>query len=119
MADAAAEYLRYIEHGRARKPSTVQRYRWIVDGQILPTFARERLEDVTGEQIESWLAAMDCSPATRTKALVILHGIFQRARKLYGLPVNPASDVERPSLRRSGDIEVFSPEDVWAHAAVR
>ncbi len=114
VEDAASEYLRYIEHDRERKPSTVQGYRWIIDGQILPTFADERLEDVTSEQIEGWLAAMDCSAATRTKALVILHGIFQRARKLHGLRFNPASEVEKPPQRRSGDIEVFAPEEVWA-----
>src|SRR6202167_4954371 len=39
VADATAEYLRYIEHDRERKPSTVQGYRWIVDAQILPTLA--------------------------------------------------------------------------------
>jgi integrase len=114
VADAAFEYLRYIEHDRERKPSTVQGYRWIIDGQILPTFAGERLEDVTSEQIEGWLAAMDCSAATRTKALVILHGIFQRARKLHGLRFNPTSEVEKPPQRRGADIEVFAPEEVWA-----
>ena len=39
VADAAAEYLRYIERDRERKPSTVQGYRWIVDAQILPSLA--------------------------------------------------------------------------------
>lgn len=114
VADAAAEYLRYIEHDRQRKPSTVQGYRWIVDAQVLRTFGAMRLEDVTTEEVERWLAAMDCKAATRTKALVILHGIFQRARKVYRLPVNPVSDVEKPPQTRSGDIEVFSPEEVLA-----
>jgi integrase len=45
---------------------------------------------------------------------VILHGIFQRARKVYRLPVNPVSEVEKPPQTRSGDIEVFSPEEVLA-----
>ena len=27
---------------------------------------------------------------------------------------NPIVDVEKPPLQRSGDIEVFSPEEVWA-----
>jgi len=114
VADAAEEYLRYIEHDRERKPSTVQGYRWIIHGQILPTFASARLEDVTSEQVERWLAGMACGPATRTKALVILHGVFQRARKVHGLRMNPASGVEKPPQRRGGDIEVFSPEEVWA-----
>jgi integrase len=114
VADAAAEYLRYIEHDRERKPSTVQGYRWIVNGQILPTFGQMRLEDVTSEHVERWLAGIDCKASTRTKALVILHGVFQRARKVYKLPTNPVTDVEKPPLSRSGDIDVFSPEEVWA-----
>jgi integrase len=114
VADATAEYLRYIEHDRERKPSTVQGYRWIVNGQILPTFGQMRLEDVTSEYVERWLAGIDCKASTRTKALVILHGVFQRARKVYKLPANPVTDVEKPPQTRSGDIDVFSPEEVWA-----
>jgi integrase len=48
------------------------------------------------------------------KLLAMVHGIFQRARKVWGLKVNPAADVEKPPLRGSGDIEVFSPEEIWA-----
>jgi len=47
------------------------------------------------------------------KAL-LLDGIFKRACKLYRLPTNPVRDVERPTLRSSGDIAVFSPGEVWA-----
>jgi integrase len=43
-----------------------------------------------------------------------MHGIFKRARKLYGLPLNPVADVEKPPARQSGDIDVFSPEEVMA-----
>jgi integrase len=64
--------------------------------------------------IESWLAGVDRSPATRTKPIVLVHGIFKRARKVYGLPTNPAAEVERPSMRQSGDIDVFSLEKVMA-----
>jgi integrase len=114
VADAAAEYMRYIEHDRRRKPSTVQGYRWIIDAQIGPALGRLRLEDVTTEQVERWLTAMDCKAASRRKALVILHGIFQRARKVHRLASNPVSAVEKPPLARSGDIQVFSPDEVWA-----
>ena len=37
FADAAAEWLRYVEQDRARKPSTVAGYRSIVRSQLLPT----------------------------------------------------------------------------------
>ncbi len=43
-----------------------------------------------------------------------MHGIFQRARKVWKLAGNPVADVEKPPLTRTGDIDVFSPEEVWA-----
>jgi hypothetical protein len=43
-----------------------------------------------------------------------MHGIFVRARKVWDLPANPVADVEKPPLERSGDLQVFSPEEVWA-----
>jgi hypothetical protein len=51
---------------------------------------------------------------TVAKYLVILHGIFRRAMKVWGLPVNPAAMVERPRFRVSNDLDAFSPEEVWA-----
>lgn len=114
VADAAAEYLRYVEHDRARKPSTVAGYRWIIDAQILPVLGLRPIESVTTEDVEVWLASVGGRPSSRTKALVILHGIFERARRVHRLTINPVRDVERPPHVVSGDIEVFSPEEVWA-----
>jgi len=114
FAEAAAEWLRYIEHDRERKPSTVMGYRALVRSQLLPTFGDQAIESITTPMIERWLAGVDRASSTRTKSLVLMHGIFQRARKLHGLRFNPVADVEKPSQRRSGDIEVFSPEEVMA-----
>jgi integrase len=112
VADASAEYLRYVEHDRARKPTTVNGYRWIINHQILPTWGERRLEDVTTAEIEAWIGKLTVKPSSRRKALVILHGIYARARKFYGLKQNPVTDVEKPPLTRSGDIDVFSPEEI-------
>jgi integrase len=114
FADAAAEWLRYVEHDRGRKPSTVAGYRSIVRSELLPRFGDMALESVTPSVIEAWHASMNQAASTRTKALVLMHGIFQRARKVWSLPTNPVADVEKPSLSRSGDLHVFSPEEVWA-----
>ena len=39
FADAAAEYMRYVEHDRARKPSTVARLPGrATDAHLLPAF---------------------------------------------------------------------------------
>jgi integrase len=114
FADAAAEWLRYIEHDRLRKPSTVATYRSLLRSQILPTFGDRALEAVTPAMIETWIAGVDRTAATRVKLLAMVHGIFKRARKVWGLKVNPAVDVEKPPLHSTGDIEVFSPEEVSA-----
>ncbi len=114
VADAAAEYLRNVEHDRARKPTTVNGYRWIINHQILPVWAERRLEDVTTAEVEAWIGKLTVKASSRRKALVILHGIYARARKFYGLKQNPVTDVEKPPLTRSGDIDVFSPEEIDA-----
>ncbi len=114
FADAAAEWLRYIEHDRVRKPSTVAGYKAIVRSQLLPAFGELPLEAITTPTIEGWVARGGGSASSRRKALVLLHGIFRRARKVWGLPSNPVAEVEKPPVGRSGGIEVFSPEEVWA-----
>src|SRR5437667_10514757 len=49
FADAAAEYLRYVEHDRGRKPSTVRGYRSVIEAHLLPAFGELPLEAVTTE----------------------------------------------------------------------
>jgi integrase len=51
---------------------------------------------------------------SKNRIVVLLHGVFARACKTYGLPVNPVSGVERHPVKLAGDIDVFSPEEVWA-----
>ncbi len=125
FADAAAEYLRYISEDRGRKASTVNDYRSIIQVHLLPAFSEMRLEDVTVPAVEAFQARLAkrvhrgsrITPRTRNKVLNVLHGIFSRAKKVWGLPLNPAADVERHPDRSSGDIEVFSSEEV--HALIR
>ena len=64
--------------------------------------------------ISSLLASLNGAASLRAKALVLLHGILRRAKKVWGLESNPAAEVEKPPVRRSGEIQVFSPEEVWA-----
>lgn len=116
VADAAAEWLRWSEHDRACKPSTLTDYRHTAN-RIVRDLGQVRIEDVTPEMLERWKTTIDASNRTIAKYLVILHGIFKRAMKVWGLPRNPAADVERPRFRVSDDLEAFSPEEV--HALVR
>ena len=112
--DAAAEYLRYVEHDRARKLSTVRGYRSMINTHLLPAFGSVPIEDVTTRAIETWIAGYEGSPRSRNKLLIQLHGILGRAKKVYGLQANAAVEVEKFQQTASGDIQVFSPEEVWA-----
>jgi len=114
FADAAAEFLRYIEHDRARKPETVKTYASIIRHQLLPVFGSKPVESITSEMVEQWIAGVTLAPASRMKSLLVMSGIFRRARRVYKLPTNPVVDVERPPQRPNGDIDVFTPEEVWA-----
>jgi integrase len=116
VADAAAEWLRYVEHDRACKASTLSDYR-LTARRITRDLGDVRLEDVTPELLERWKGTLTSSNRTVAKYLVILHGIFRRAMRVWGLPRNPAAEVERPRFRVSDDLDAFSPEEV--HALVR
>ncbi len=72
------------------------------------------IEDVTPEMLERWKASLGLSNRSVAKYLVILHGIFKRAMRVWGLPRNPVVDVERPRYRVSDDLDAYSPEEVWA-----
>jgi len=112
--DACKEFLRYVRDDRERKPSTIAGYESVIRSMLMPAFGQEALESITSAQIEQWLAALPQSPRTRTLALVLMHGIFRRAKKIWSLQSNPAAEVEKPPTSRSNDLQVFSPEEIWA-----
>ena len=96
-------------------------YRNAIKVHLLPVFGEMELEDITVQEIERWRAGMssarqqrELSNKTKNNLLVLLHAIFRRAVKLYDLPANPLARVDRFRVRSSGDIQVFSPEEVWA-----
>jgi hypothetical protein len=50
--DAAAEWLRFIEDDRERKPSTLADYRSALKAHLLTAFGGQPLESITSEQTE-------------------------------------------------------------------
>jgi integrase len=123
LAEAAEEWLRYVEQDRDVKPSTLTDYRSVLKAHLLPTFGEMRLEVITPQRVEAWRASLGAergrplSNRTRNKSLTILGGVMERARKVYGLPSNPVRDVEK--LRERYDatrFEFYSPEEVHALA---
>ena len=118
FADAAAEWLRYVEHDRKRRPSTVRDYRTVVDKVLNPAFGDAPLEELTSMHIDAFRASLvqegRLSARTINKYLALVHGILKRAQRVYGLGANAAAGVERQPMRISGDFEVLSAPEVEA-----
>jgi integrase len=113
--EAAEEWLRFIEEDRERKPSTLVDYRSALKAHLLPAFGERALESITAEEIELWRRSLTgLSNRSKNKLLIQLHGIFRRAQIVWNVPVNPLARVEKHPMRTSGDIQVFSPEEVWS-----
>ena len=78
VSDAAEEWLRYCEHDRAVKSSTLSDYR-LTAGRITRELGDVPLEDLTRELLEQWKGTLGLSNRSVAKYLVILHGIFLTA----------------------------------------
>ena len=116
FAEAADEWLRYVEHDRERKRSTIVDYKHMVD-RINDDLGHSPISDLTPAKLEAYRdALMERGLANRTinKYLVVLHGIFQRAMKVHGLPANPMTLVEKRPNRQRAHIEVYSREEIMA-----
>ena len=82
---------------------------------LLPAFGDRELESIRPADIERWRRSLtSLSNRSKNKLLIQLHGIFRRAQIVWGIPANPLARVEKHPVRSSGDIQVFSPEAVWA-----
>jgi integrase len=126
FAEAAREWLRYVEHDRKRRPSTITDYRWIVENRLMPDFGDAGLESITTQQIDAWRVGLVASGAiagngglsarTINKYLGVMHSILKRAQRTYGLSANAAAGAERQPVHRSGDFDVYSAAEVEALA---
>ena len=95
---ATREWLRYIEVDRKRRATTLYGYRDVVRGHLLPEFGEETpLEEITHVRIDAYRERMVAegvaSPRSINLRLVILHGVFRRAVRVFGLSHNPVAFV--------------------------
>lgn len=126
FADAAAEYLRYVEQVRQRDATTVKDYRGVITGYLVPEFGERDLAAITADDVDAYkerlMAEGRLSNRTIVRHLTVLHGVFKRAKRVYGLADNPASAelVDRPTVTYTGEFETFTRDEVEllaAHAA--
>lgn len=117
FADASAEWLRHAEIDRVCKHSTLTDYR-LMTRRLDEDLGDLQLRAITTERLQRWLddkrREEGWSNRTAQKYVAVLHGIFERARRVWKLPANPAADVERPKVRNAKAIDFYTPEEVWS-----
>ena len=122
FADAAAEFLRYVERVDKRDPTTIKDYRSVIDGYLLEAFAGPLAAvtpDTVDEYKERLIAEGRLSNRTIVRHLVVLYGIFKRAKRVWGLRDNPASAdlVKRPEVVYTGEFDTYNRDEVLALVA--
>ena len=58
FAEAASEWLRYVEHDRACKATTLRGYRSSVNAHLVPEFGDMLVAEITAAHIERWRATL-------------------------------------------------------------
>jgi integrase len=116
FADAAAEYLRYPEQDRGCKPSTLRDYRSTIAAHLLPGFrvdarGRHRCCD---DRALARAASVDAVPSHEEQAPHPASRDFPAGAEGLWVAEEPHADIERHRQRSSGDIQVFSVEEVLA-----
>jgi integrase len=101
------------------KPSTKRDYRSALDRWLLPEFGRRPLHEVTSRAIGQWrvfeMAEGRLPRRTAVKLTAMLHGIFERARREYGVTANPVDELDPLRLVYDPDsYDFYEPEEVWS-----
>ena len=104
---------RWLELRADRARSTLDRDRSYLASMILPTFGRVPVVAIKTTDIEAWVVRLPQAPATVAKALGMMRGILDLARRDQALRVNPASDVRPPRrLRREQVGRALSDDEI-------
>lgn len=120
FAQACDEWLHWLQHVRAVKPSTLSDCRLTVAAYLKPAFGALPVEKITTKMITDWRDTVapaqrqTLSPRSKNKLVITVNGVFVRAMKNHRLTVNPVKDVERLTEPPAADLSVFSPDEVWA-----
>ncbi|WP_243789768.1 tyrosine recombinase XerC [Saccharopolyspora gloriosae] len=77
VADAAQSWLAYGLSGRSK--STVDNYRFQVEGHILPRLGKRKLRELSVEEVDKWLA--DRASVLSTRTVRLLHSLLSRIVK--------------------------------------
>jgi integrase len=113
FAEVAEEWYDDGQRRRGLKRSTLLDYRQVLDAYLLPRFGEAAIDTLAPATIQSWLGEFGRT-RTSEKVLMVMRAILTRARKRGKIDGNPAVDVERPTVRYSGDLDVYTREEIEA-----
>jgi integrase len=118
--EACDELLRYLEHDKQRKRSTIRDARSTINAHLLDEFGEDTpIEDITTADIGAYrdrLLAGKLSHRTVQKILTLLGGILGRAKRKGWIVTNPSENAEKVTVRRSDEFNVLTVEQVHAVA---
>ncbi len=116
-----AEYVRtWLDNDSELSPKTKERYRELVENQIVPHLGVTALQKVRPSQIADWHAVLQRSGGKRGGPLSartvghahrVLHRAFERALRLELVSRNPAHAV-RPPRPNAPEIEILSAAEM-------
>jgi integrase len=113
--DAAELWYTLGKAEKGWKPSTQRDYRSVLDRHLKPRFGPMPLGSITTRTIVQWRREATIPPRTMNKLVAVMHGIFERARREWNLPANPAADVEPVRVRYTPeDYDFYTVEEVLA-----
>jgi integrase len=92
----------------SKKPKTTAGYRSILDVLVLPRWGEMRLSDIAYEDVQTWITGLSVhggarferglSPSRVVQTYQVLNMVLKYAIRAKRLMVNPAIDVELPSI---------------------
>jgi integrase len=114
FAEFAQRWLRDHLPARGLKHTTVETYRYALEGHLLPFFGKKPLSDISPESIDRYVAVKmreGLAPKTVNNQLLTLRVMLTRAVRWRLLPSNPVADAERPRLAQP-DMRVLTEEEI-------
>lgn len=133
--EVAHAYLRWLEHVRDAKPSTLREHRYLLaepgtpyrrgkgkhEGHIMAAFGHRAAEDVATRDVNELLAKVadtGVSPRTVNKHRQLISAIYGYGcqEATFNLPRNPAAASDRRAEPERARLDFYSPEEIEALA---
>jgi integrase len=122
--EATVEFLRFVREERQIDPKTANDYEGVINSYMREEFGDDTpIVEIDADAIDKYKGRLlkegKLSNRTIVRHLTVLHGVFKRAKRKWGLADNPAAAdlVERPKVVYTGEFDTFDRDEVELLAA--